>query len=103
MSEETNASGILLMQKQEIESLRAEVDGWVKYAENISESLGRMTADHAKLVAECAAVKWALTGVIAKFADEYEDLTDGGYGTVEDFAEVKAARKALSTPTGQEL
>jgi hypothetical protein len=37
----------------------------------------------------------ALEAVIARFQREYRDLTDGQFGTVEDFHEIKAARAAL--------
>jgi hypothetical protein len=37
----------------------------------------------------------ALEAVIARFQQEYRELTDGQFGTVEDFHEIKAARAAL--------
>lgn len=37
----------------------------------------------------------ALEAVITRFQQEYRELTDGQFGTVEDFHEVKAARAAL--------
>lgn len=37
----------------------------------------------------------ALKSVIVRFQQEYRELTDGQFGTVEDFHEVKAARAVL--------
>lgn len=41
------------------------------------------------------ALRKAAVEVVNRFQREYNDLTDGQYGSVEDFSEVKALRRAL--------
>jgi hypothetical protein len=47
-------------------------------------------------------VKNAILKVLERFEREYQDLTDGQFGSVEDFPEVKQLR-ALIEPDEREL
>lgn len=51
--------------------------------------------EHAAQAAELERCRKALRGVLAKFEEEYQALTDGQYGTTDDFTAIAAARRVL--------
>jgi hypothetical protein len=68
---------------------------------------GKQSQRVAGVQIEPAAVGGILNDVIARFEREYRDLTDGQFGTVEEFPEVKRARVAIrrddTTQEGEQL
>lgn len=57
-----------------------------------TEFLGPVSPDDLE---QLARLRKALPDLIGRFEREYRELTDGQYGTVEDFPEVRAIRTVL--------